>query len=101
MPNPTAQDLERIIRDALHPHFGDDLGDTTFYTPEQWAERGEAYSNHALLNLTFEGPVNHALNAYTPNSTAVVNALNEALERVGCYMELGYAWCAGIYPINP
>jgi len=74
--------------------------DTRWYTPQEWAERGEEYGHKAVLNLTCEGPLNHALNygweEHPPFHTQTRS--QEIAEAHGYWFELGYAWSVHFYP---
>ena len=95
---PTHARIRRVIEGVCRKHLGKNLGDHQFYTPKEWAARGEPYLNKALLCMTFEGPIYDLINMNARNGAAFVDDLTNALSGIGVYYELGYAWCLGVYP---
>jgi len=96
---PTYAQIRRTITGVCRKHLGKDLGDHRFYTPKEWAARGEAHLNKSLLCLTFEGPIYDLINMNVRGGGKFVDEMTEALSKIGVYYELGYAWCLGVYPI--
>src|SRR3954464_5943131 len=88
------------LREALEAYWreqnvwGPDIG---FYTPEEWfQQRGETMGSGGLLHVTFEGPLNHAMNMYD-GQFDVAEGTRALCERFGYWFEMGYAWTMHLY----
>lgn len=66
---------------------------TVFIRKEPNPETIVEYFNPKLINMTFEGPLYHALNY----GYRVEPQLNEFFEKRGLYFEYGYAWSLSTY----
>lgn len=76
--------------------------DSRFYSPEEWAARGEPFGNEAVLTLTTEGPLNHVLNLHDINgsyrySIKMHDEFNRLVLACGYWYEMGYAWTVHFY----
>ena len=86
--------------EAIKHQFDGVWGDYRFYTPDQWAMRGESIGEGALLSMTFEGTIYEHLNyngleGYT---FALMESINAELNKLGVYYEQGFAWSLHVYP---
>jgi len=54
------------------------------------------YNNPETITMTFEGPLNHALNY---ESAKTENALQKLFNKYGLFFEMGYAWSLAAYKI--
>lgn len=74
--------------------------DAGVQTQEEWASRGEDYSNDADVVIWFEGPLYHALNYGFEEQPAfrTEKKFTKFLAGLGYHYELGNAWNAGLYP---
>lgn len=80
-------------------------GCRTFYTPEEWAERGESYGRDSLLIVVYEGSDvapffsfdacyrTGAASDYEP-----CESMSAKLREVGCFPEQCTTWYTAIYP---
>jgi len=78
----------------------DDLysgGGTVFYTPAQWAERGEEYGLESELIVVHDGGSHAAY--FNPDYEAyeLYDGMNNELKRVGVYPEQQTGWYSAIY----
>lgn len=65
----------------------------SFYTPEQWAARGEPYGDDALFTLAAEGAFNHLMNyPESREDDLLIAEFNGLLRRLGLRYEQGFAW---------
>lgn len=73
--------------------------DSRVLTQEEWIARKEKFGNDALLTIVTEGPLYALLNRGDwPEAAGQLKALEEFLEEMGVYWDLGYAWSVHIYP---
>ena len=88
----------RAIQDWADEHYVS-LEDTTFYTKEDWIDRGESYFNEkeVVLNVTTEGELNHVLNMY--DGYTLFDSFYELLEELGYWFEMGTHWYFAIYKL--
>ena len=72
-------------------------GCKVFYTPKEWAERGECYGRKSLLIVVHDGG-NHA-GAFDMDHGQVklFEGMQEALRKIGCYSEGCACWYSAIY----
>jgi hypothetical protein len=101
---PLAERVE-ACRAALEAYWREEglWFDCRWYTPEQWAERGEPYGDGAELHLVFEGGLYHAVN-YGWEERPAWQTLTRTVEiedRFGLYHELGFAWSMHLYEKTP
>ena len=57
------------------------------------------YANPDTLTMTFEGPLNHVLNAYVNGWVKLESEFSKLFEKYGYYYEMGYAWSLSAYEI--
>lgn len=77
----------------------DSGGCTTFYSPKQWAERGEMYGrNSALIVCHDGGDVANFFN-YDYGDYQSIKKMDEALRKIGLYAECCTAWYTAIYKL--
>lgn len=50
------------------------------------------YANPHTLSMSFEGALNHVLNAYTPGWVKLEEEFSQIFKRHGYYYEMGHAW---------
>ena len=55
------------------------------------------YANPDTLSMSFEGPLNHVLNAYVPGWTKLENEFFALFQKHGYYYEMGHAWNLSVY----
>jgi len=94
--------IKKFITDFATKHYGS-AKDIDFYTPQEWADRGEQYGVNSEMVIVFEGnPLYHTLNMldvmgdFGPNISRY-DLFTEQLAELGFYIELGHSWNAGIY----
>jgi hypothetical protein len=91
------------LRKALERYWTeqDCMTDVTFYSPEEWRERGERHGDGALLNVTFEGELYEHMNVpWEKNPPFEVRHRIEELAREhGLRFEQGYGWSMHFFRI--
>ncbi|OBK36967.1 hypothetical protein A5658_04720 [Mycobacterium sp. 1245111.1] len=73
-------------------------GGGKFYTPAQWAERGETGGRSSVLVVTHDGGEHAGAFNLDYEQYELNNALNECLSSVGLYAEQCTSWYSAIYP---
>lgn len=72
------------------------MGDARFYTPAEWAVRGETWLNDAVAVMVFDGSsVHHML-----NFGCDLTEFDDIFESFGFWYEMGNSWNLGIYPLE-
>jgi hypothetical protein len=72
-------------------------GDSSFYTPKQWQEKGEEIGAYADLTLVCEGSLNHVLNGYASDSNHLIDDFNRVVNEAGYWWEWGFSWSVHFY----
>lgn len=57
------------------------------------------YANPDTLSMSFEGPLNHVLNAYVNGWVKLERQFADLFKKYGMYYEMGYAWSLSAYEI--
>jgi len=57
------------------------------------------YVNPDGLSMSFEGSLNHVLNAYTPGWAKLEEEFRKIFARHGCYYEMGHSWNLTTYDL--
>ena len=55
------------------------------------------YANPETLSMSFEGPLYHVLNAYTPGWVKKEEEFGNIFKKYGCYYEMGNAWNLSVF----
>jgi hypothetical protein len=77
-----------------------DGGCRTFYSAEEWRERGESYGCHSALIVVHDGgDYAYAFN-YAYGESKLMERMRDALNAAGYYAEACTGWYTAIYPIN-
>lgn len=91
-----AKEAIRTIMSVAQPETGG--GCRAFYTPEEWAERGERYGTKSVLVVCHDGgDLTHSFNPDYRNHLAM-EKLQAELGKLGLYAELCTSWFSAIYP---
>lgn len=92
-----AQLLQKFFKENNIEYHG---GGGKFYTPEEWAERGEQYGLKSVLVITHDGG-EHAVafdwDRAAMERYATMEKLKEELEEIGLYVEACTCWYSAIY----
>ena len=76
--------------------IGDDLYEYEDKNPRDYFE----YVNDPnILSMSFEGPLNHVLNAYVSGWVKLESEFMKLFEKYGLYYEMGNAWNLSAYEI--
>lgn len=57
------------------------------------------YANPDTLSMSFEGRLNHALNAYIEGWIEIEEAFIDIFNKHGYYYEMGYSWSLSAYEL--
>jgi hypothetical protein len=81
-------------------HFGIDSGGcTTFYSPKQWAGRGERYGRNGCLIICHDGGDVASYFNYDYENYEGIKRMQDALNKVGLYAECCTNWYTAVYPL--
>lgn len=75
--------------------IGDELYEYADKNPCDYFE----YGNPDILSMSFEGPLNHVLNAYVPGWVRLEEEFSNLFKKYGLYYEFGYSWSLSAYEI--
>ena len=97
-----AEKVVAFIRARHKNVFGDDKEPTgggckTFYTPEEWKERGEQYGLNALVVVVHDGGDVAPYFNWDYECYHLIEALGEELAKIGCFAEQCTGWYSAIY----
>lgn len=73
--------------------IAEDLYEYTDKNPRDYFE----YVNPKTLSMSFEGSLNHVLNAYVPGWITLEDAFMKLFAKHDCYYEMGDAWNLTVY----
>ncbi len=57
------------------------------------------YANPKTLSMSFEGALNHILNAYMPGWVKLEDEFSKLFNKYGYYYEMGHSWNLAAYEI--
>lgn len=72
-------------------------GCKAFYTPQQWAERGESYGRNSALVVVHDGGDLAPYCNYDYGSYDLIEKMNAALKKIGYYLESCTCWYSAVY----
>ncbi len=72
-------------------------GCKTFYSPQEWADRGEEYGQGAELIVVYDGGDVRAWFSCDHGSYQMQEKMREALKKVGVYAEECTCWYSAVY----
>lgn len=84
-----------LVDNAITSHYSGGR----FYTPQEWADRGEQWGREALLIITHDGGDHAPAFNYDYEQDDLREGLRAALAAEGLYLEQFAQWCSGVYPI--
>jgi len=79
--------------------ISDPCGGGRFYTPDEWAERGEQFGLGSLLIITHDGGEHAPAFNWDYEAYGLVEALRQALLKIGVYVEQCTSWYSAVYPV--
>lgn len=86
------------IKKVLAQHGMTDTGGCrAFYTPKEWAERGEQYGTKSLLIVVYDGGDLYNFLSYNSEWAGGQDAMHKSLAAVGVYAESCTGWYSAIY----
>ena len=90
---------QAIVREVRSQRGADATsgGDTPFYTPERWKERGEDYGQGSILIVTHDGGDHAGCFNLDYCEYERHEAMRQALERAGCWVEQCTCWYSAVY----
>lgn len=71
----------------------DDLYEYKDRNPRDYFE----FANPKTLSMSFEGALNHVLNAYTPGWVKLEEQFRELFDKYDCHYEMGHSWNLSVY----
>ena len=83
--------------DNWHDEDGEKIGDRLYEFQDRNPKEYFEYANPDTLSMSFEGPLNHVLNAYVPGWIKLEKEFFELFQRHGVYYEMGHAWNLSVY----
>ncbi len=90
--------IEAVMR-AASPESGG--GCRAFYTPEEWAARGEEYGARSVLVVCHDGGDLAPFFNWDYGDAESVERMRQELEKEGLYAEQCTSWYSAIYPTAP
>jgi|TARA_R110000868_G_scaffold33787_1_gene122375 hypothetical protein len=72
-------------------------GCKTFYSPQEWSERGEKYGEGSELIVVYDGGDLAQFFNYDYEEYDQIDRMHKALEQKGVFSECLYSWCSGVY----
>ena len=75
--------------------IAEDLYEFENRNPTDYFEYGNPYT----VSMSFEGPLYHVLNGYTPGWMKKQSELEKLFEKYGYYFEYGHAWNLSAYEL--
>ena len=83
--------------------WGNDVGKKIADNLYEYQDRNPSdyfeYANPDTLSMSFEGPLNHVLNAYVPGWVKLEAEFGKLFEKHGYFYEMGHAWNLAAYEI--
>lgn len=73
-------------------------GCRAFYSPKEWAERGEEYGRESVLIICHDGGSLAPFCRYDYGDYDAIARLDAALRSVGYYVEQCTSWYSAVYP---
>jgi hypothetical protein len=73
-------------------------GCKTFYSPQEWAERGEKYGKDSLLIVAHDGGEVSRYFDYDRGDYSAIARMDNALRLLGLFAEAQTNWYTAIYP---
>lgn len=101
---PNAGGAARRAAAAIVEHLQDVGGDfagggTVFYTPEEWARRGERVAPGSALVIVHDGPL-ATFFSYDYSDYDAIEGMREALQRAGFFSEQDSTWHSNVFPLQ-
>jgi hypothetical protein len=99
-----AEIVVAYIRSQYKETFGeteepDTGGCKMFYTPKAWKERGEQYGRESLVIVVHDGGDHAPYFNWDYQCYEMIEGLNKALAKIGCFTEQCTTWYSAIYKI--
>ena len=74
-------------------------GAKVFYSPKEWAERGETYGKDSHLIVVYDGGDHRQAFTLDGTAYATVEAMQQQLASVGCFFEECTGWYGAVYSL--
>ena len=97
-----AKDIAKIVYEHVKSVLDsepDGGGCKTFYSPEAWADRGEAYGTESLLVLVHDGGSLAPFCNLDYGAFKLFDGFQEELSKHGYFCELCTGWYSAIYKV--
>lgn len=92
-----SRQVVQALKDCLTWALEDNWGDVHFYEGEEWQG---AYGRGSIATMTFEGPAYQFIYYPTTAKQNLLGRINQTLNDMGLYAELGHTWSMHVYPID-
>lgn len=79
--------------------LADPGGCKTFYSPQEWRDRGEEYGLRSELVVVYDGGGPRSFFEYQGLNSHLIDEMHKALEAVGLYHERCTCWYGAIYEL--
>jgi hypothetical protein len=97
---PKGRKAAEAILSLLREKAADDTGGCkAFYSPEEWAERGESYGTESLLVVVHDGGCHAPFFNLDYCMYGYWEAMSAHLRKHGVYAEQCTSWYTAIYPL--
>ena len=90
--------IVRLLKKHHATHMG---GCKAFYSPIEWAARGEKYGCNSVLVLVHDGGALRDFCNYDAECPSRIEAMIKALEPLGLYVESCTGWYSAVYESSP
>jgi len=72
-------------------------GGKVFYSPQEWAARGELYAKRSVLVVVYDGGAHRSAMTLDAEQYDLNEEMQQALRDAGFYFEEGTGWYGGVY----
>ena len=86
------------IQSFAKEHELDTGGCISFYSPQQWKERGEEYGKNSELIIVYDGGDLAQFFEYDYEEYSRIDQMSDLLKSVGAYTEACTCWYSAVYP---
>lgn len=85
--------------DIWHDEKGKKIADNLYEFKDRNPSDYFEYANPDTLSMSFEGPLNHVLNAYVPGWVKLEEEFSNLFKKYNMFYEMGHAWNLSAYEI--
>lgn len=85
--------------DTWNGENGKEIGNSLYEYKDRNPTGYFEYANPQTLSMSFEGALNHVLNAYVPGWVKLEEEFSNIFTKHGYYYEMGHAWNLSAYEV--